>query len=289
VGSSGCRFYVPQIGEERRSRAELESELRGATSRGEVEVVYQPEFDLRTGKLMRFEALSRWHHPRFGPVSPARFIPVAEDSGHIIHLGEWVLRAACRRAAAWNAELAYPPVGVAVNVSTVQFLKDGFVELVMSVLRDTGLNPSLLQLELTESVVIPGFEATSASMTRLRDAGVSLAIDDFGTGYSSLSYLRRLPFDGLKIDRSFVRDLDSDPTALDMVQSLLSLAHNFSMRVVVEGVETETQLRSLQQIGCDEVQGFLLGRPDNTPERYFRHQNGLATSADDRTVLHSVP
>ncbi|HYO79990.1 MAG TPA: EAL domain-containing protein [Bryobacteraceae bacterium] len=285
LGSKRWLYYSPQHSAARRDRVEIESALRGATGRGEVEVVYQPEFDLRTGQLVRFEALSRWYHPQFGPVSPARFIPVAEDSGLIVRLGAWVLETACHRAARWNAELAYPPVGVGVNVSTIQFLQEDFVDVVLRVLDKTGLDPALLQLELTESIAMPGFESCLGAMTRLRTAGVSLALDDFGTGYSSLSYLRRLPFDVLKIDRSFVRDLETDPTALAMLQSLLALAHNFSMQVVVEGVETTDQLRVLQQIGCDEVQGYLLGRPGGDPERYLIEPS--STLKDDTLARRS--
>jgi diguanylate cyclase (GGDEF)-like protein len=264
-GKNQIRCFTAELGFSLRERLSLESQLRGAVARGEIHLHYQPEFDLRSHRLTRFEALARWTHPVLGKIPPGKFIPVAEDSGQIIALGAFVLRQACIEAVRWQAVAPYP-VDVAVNVSSLQFARASFVEEVAQVLKETGLAPGLLQIELTESIMLTGAERAAATMTRLRSLGISLAIDDFGTGYSCLSYLPRLPFDTLKIDRSFVHELTTRPGAKDIVSFLIALAHGLHMQVVVEGVETIEQLEIIQILNGNEVQGFLMGRPIANPQ-----------------------
>ncbi|MBS1856285.1 MAG: EAL domain-containing protein [Acidobacteria bacterium] len=278
-GRSRCRVFTPELGRALRERVQLEGELRGASERGEIVVHYQPEYDLRDGRLSGFEALARWKHPRHGMVPPDRFIPVAEENGLIVPIGMRVLEEACRHAVAWQRP-GCPPLQVAVNVSSVQFFRDDFVDRVLETMERTGLAPDLLQLELTESVVLAGFDGPAAKMARLRDCGVSLVVDDFGTGYSSLSYLTRLPFQGMKIDRSFVRNLHEAAESRAMIQSLVALAHNLNLTVVVEGVERPEELAAVRTLGCDTVQGYLLGRPSADPTRHLEGERRLLLPAE---------
>jgi EAL domain-containing protein (putative c-di-GMP-specific phosphodiesterase class I) len=247
-----------------RERLSLENQLRDALAQGDIQAHYQPEFDVVSGRLVRFEALARWTHPTLGAIPPDKFIPVAEESGLIVPLGAYVLEQACGEAVKWQTIAPYP-VQVAVNVSSIQFGRDKFVEEVVEILNRTGLRPDLLQLELTESVMLSGVQHSAETMKRLKGLGVSFAIDDFGTGYSCLSYLPSLPFDALKIDRSFVRDCHLQPERKMLVQSLISLAHNIGLRVVVEGVENAQQFDLIGKLGGNEIQGYLLGRPIPDP------------------------
>jgi diguanylate cyclase len=263
-GKNQACYFTTEVGSNVRERLNLETELRGAIARGEISVHYQPEFDVASKRLVRFEALARWTHPTLGVVSPDQFIPVAEESGLIVSLGSYILESACMEAVKWQDTAPYP-IQVAVNVSSVQFSRERFVEDVTSILELTGLKPELLQLELTESVMLTGVHRSAETMKRLRALGVSLAIDDFGTGYSCLSYLPALPFDALKIDRSFVKDLGHRHESTAMIHSLVALAHNIGMRVIVEGVEKEEQLELIQKYGGNEIQGYLMGRPTADP------------------------
>jgi diguanylate cyclase (GGDEF)-like protein len=273
-GKNRYKVFNAEFGDVVRKRLELENQLRGAAERGEFAVHYQPEFDLITRRLLRFEALARWRHPRLGMISPTRFIPIAEETGLICPIGLWVLEQACTEAVRWQG-ISQEPVQVAVNVSAVQFTRDDFVGTVANVLMRTGLAPNLLQLELTESVLLPGIEEATQKMSELRSLGVGMVADDFGTGYSTLSYLPRLPFDSLKIDRSFLQSCSSRESRAVM-HSLVSLAHGLDMKVIIEGVETQEQLTLVQEIGCDQVQGFLFGRPTADPDPYLlREQNPL--------------
>jgi EAL domain-containing protein (putative c-di-GMP-specific phosphodiesterase class I) len=256
--------FTPEIGTLVRERLNLENQLRAALARGEIKLHYQPEFDLQSNRLMRFEALARWTHATLGVISPARFIPVAEESGLIVPLCAYTMETACAEAVKWQGLAPYP-IQVAVNVSSMQFRREQFVEEVVEVLNRTGLQPELLQLELTESVMLSGMHRTLETMKRLRGLGVSLAIDDFGTGYSCLSYLRSLPFEPLKIDRSFILELGLKPESEAMVRSLITLAKNIGMRVIVEGVERSEQLELIKSFGAHEVQGYLTGRPAPDP------------------------
>ena len=238
-----------------RRRKEMERDLRRALSENRFEVHFQPMVALRPQRISGAEALARWLHPTHGLVAPAEFIPLAESAGLIGELGAWVLRAACARAAKWNG------LCLAVNLSPEQVRRPGLVELVTSVLAETGLPPSRLELEITESILLQETATTVTTLGRLRDLGVGIALDDFGTGYSSLSYLRRFPFSKIKVDRSFVAGMATDPGAAAIVQAVATLGRSLNIRVNAEGVETEDQLSMLSAMGCREVQGFLFGRP----------------------------
>jgi len=263
-GKNRAVHFGDGLGSAARERLTLEGELRRAIENGEIEVHYQPEFELNTNTIVRFEALARWTHPKMGRIPPLSFIPVAEESGLIVPLGAYVMERACADATTWQRR-ANRPVQVAVNVSSVQFARDTFLEEVEETLRRTGLQPSLLQLELTESATLTGLERAADLMRRLTGRGIGIAMDDFGTGYSCLSYLPKLSFDALKLDRSFVNELAVRPETRAFVQSILSMAHNLHMKVIVEGIETRDQLELMRSLGTDEAQGFLLGRPTANP------------------------
>jgi EAL domain-containing protein (putative c-di-GMP-specific phosphodiesterase class I) len=263
-GKNRMVYFSEELGTSVRERLDLETQLRSALANGEIAVWYQPEFDVANERLIRFEALARWRHPVLGMIPPSKFIPIAEETGLIVPLGRYVMEAACREAVRWQSA-DRPPVQVAVNVSSLQLTRDNFVEEVSAILAKTELSPSLLQIELTESVMLSGAEAAAETMHRLAALGVSLAIDDFGTGYSCLSYLPQLPFDALKIDRSFVSDLGTRSETEALVHSLVILAHKLGMRVIAEGIETEKQMERIVEIGTNEVQGYLLGKPTPDP------------------------
>jgi EAL domain-containing protein (putative c-di-GMP-specific phosphodiesterase class I) len=258
-GRSSCQFFTPDLGAAALERLEIETALRRAIDHGELALSYQPQAEL-SGKLAGLEALLVWNHPKLGIIPPLQFIPIAEESGLIVPLGSWVLTEACRQNSAW-VRRGYQVVKVAVNVSPMQFARADFVEMVAQALSQSGLHPSLLELELTESVVMRDVEESARQMERLRALGVSISIDDFGTGYSSLSYLRRLPIDTLKIDRSFLKELESDDTTLPLVQAIISVAHSLRLTVVAEGVENQKQLDALRSVGCDKIQGFFVRGP----------------------------
>jgi EAL domain-containing protein (putative c-di-GMP-specific phosphodiesterase class I) len=263
-GKNRLMYFTPEIGSLFHERMSLENQLRGAVQRNEIYVHYQPEFELAGNRLLRFEALARWTNPALGEIPPAKFIPIAEESGLIVSLGAFIMEQACIEAVKWQGILSYP-IQVAVNVSSIQFRRRGFVEEVSSILEQTGLPPELLQIELTESVMMQSTEYSNEVMNRLHALGISLAIDDFGTGYSCLSYLPSLPFDFLKIDSSFVRGLGIQPESESMIRTLIMLAHNIGMRVIVEGVETREQLELLRTLEADEVQGYFMGYPSANP------------------------
>lgn len=257
-GKNSAVEFHPAMTVEARKRVRLEMELRSAIETDAFDLAYQPQFDCRTGMLVGAEALLRWTHPADGPISPVEFIPIAEESGLIVALGQWVLRRACRDAARWNARSA-ASIPVAVNVSAHQLRHSRFTDDVRSALEQSGLAAGQLELELTESQLMANMEAGVEATRRLRAAGVRLALDDFGTGYSSLSYLQSFPVNSLKIDRSFVRPLPD--SGQPIVTAIISMAHSFGIAVVAEGVEMPDQLEWLVEAGCDVVQGFLTGRP----------------------------
>jgi diguanylate cyclase (GGDEF)-like protein len=258
-GRNRRQFFNPAINVTVRERLELENCLRRALGRGELALHYQPEISLVSGEILRYEALLRWNSPSLGTVPPVKFIPIAEETGLIVPIGTWVLEEACRHAGRlFDSGSA---AGVAVNVSSVQFSRPDFIDTVRAALETTGLAPSLLELELTESVVMKGPEDVAEKVAWLRHIGVSISIDDFGTGYSSLSYLQTLRVDNLKIDRSFIGNIPADAHALSLTQALVSLAHGLGMQVVVEGVETWQQLDAVKKMGCDLAQGYFIGRP----------------------------
>ena len=279
-GKNRAVHFSPELGLMARERLTLESELRGAIGRGEIYVDYQPEFSISSGRLVRFEALARWRHPNLGEIPPATFIPVAEESGLIYALGEFVMEQACRECLEWQ-KMSSANIQVAVNVSALQFTSEMFVEEVETILKRTGLSPALLQIELTESVMIGSLDHSAQKMKRLRSLGVTLAIDDFGTGYSCFGYLPELPFSALKIDRTFVCNLQSSSEVSTMIRSMIELGKNMGLRVIVEGIEDVAQLETVAEMGADDVQGYLLGRPSSTPRvQYAEHLFGRRTSLD---------
>jgi predicted signal transduction protein with EAL and GGDEF domain len=240
----------------------LERDLRGALENKEFEVFYQPIVDLLDNHVVKFEALVRWRHPELGLVQPGAFIPVAEESGLIVPMGEWVMREACRQAQEWNLGLAVSdPVGICVNISPKQFGTENLVQRVREILAETGLEPHLLKLEVTENLTMKDAGRTTQIMHELSAVGASLSLDDFGTGYSSLSYLKRFPIRTLKIDRSFVADMERSKESCDIVQTVIALGHRLGLRVVAEGIETEAQRKLLKAFRCDMGQGYLFSRP----------------------------
>ncbi|HUS07093.1 MAG TPA: EAL domain-containing protein [Bryobacteraceae bacterium] len=240
-------------------RLEMENYLRRALDNDEFQIHYQPQVELN-GKLAGLEVLLVWDHPKMGRVSPGQFIPIAEESGMILPIGFWVLRKACEQAAQWQRD-GYEPVRIAVNVSALQFGQSDFVNTVAEILSETGLAAGWLELELTESLVMRDVEQSVKRMSELRSLGIRITIDDFGTGYSSLSYLRRLPADALKIDQSFLREIELGPGSLPLIQTIVILAHNMGLSVTAEGVETTRQLELIREAGCDEAQGHYFGSP----------------------------
>jgi EAL domain-containing protein (putative c-di-GMP-specific phosphodiesterase class I) len=247
----------------------MEWMMRRALAEQEFALSYQPEISLESGRVVRREALLRWN-PRSGdPIPPAIFIPIAEQTRLILPLGDWVLAEACRTASDWqNGE--NQGVGVAVNVSALQLNRRDFTASVEAALEDAGLPGTLLELEMTESALMSNFEKTIREISNMRRMGVSVMIDDFGVGYSSLSYLKELPVSGVKLDRSFLRDLEENPNTLPLLRSIVSLAHGLHMRVTVEGVETQHQLDEVRKLGVDAVQGYLLGKPQAEASRAVR-------------------
>jgi diguanylate cyclase (GGDEF)-like protein len=255
-GRNGFRFFEPEMDAKMRLRRNLEADLRKALTQGEFELFYQPVINLRKNEISGLEALLRWRHPERGMISPAEFIPLAEEIGLIIPLGEWVLRKACAEAARWSTA-----VTVAVNLSAVQFKSKNLVATVVSALAASRLPPTRLELEITETVLMQDNEATIDVLHQFRDLGVRISMDDFGTGYSSLSYLRRFPFDKIKIDQSFVRDLARSGDSLSIVRAVTGLGSSLGMATTAEGVETPEQLSLLRAEGCTEVQGYVFSPP----------------------------
>jgi diguanylate cyclase (GGDEF)-like protein len=252
----------------------LESQLRAALDHKELFLLYQPKIALKDGSVAGLEVLLRWRHPTYGLISPAEFIPVAEEAGLIVEIGEWVLRSAVDQCRAWRAE-GVPAMPVAVNLSALQFQRSDIVGTVGAVVRDAGLEPGALELELTESMSIESPERSAELMGRLRQLGVTLSIDDFGTGYSSLSYLKRLPVDKLKIDRSFVQDMHQSAESLAMVKAIIAMAHSLRLEVIAEGVELQQQVDALRRLGCDQIQGFYYSQPLGAEDcaAYLRRQS----------------
>jgi diguanylate cyclase (GGDEF)-like protein len=255
-GKGTYRFFEPDMDARMHARRALELDLRKALAGGEMELHYQPIIDLAHDVITGFEALLRWNHPRYGKISPADFIPLAEETGLIVPVGEWVFRQACADAATWPGH-----VKVAVNVSPAQFKHEGLVAAIFSALSAANLAPDRLEVEITESVLLHNSEATLAMLHQLRGLGVRVSMDDFGTGYSSLSYLRSFPFDKIKIDQTFIRDIDASKESVAIVQAVTSLGATLGMTTTAEGVETAAQLEYLRGHGCDEVQGYYYSRP----------------------------
>jgi predicted signal transduction protein with EAL and GGDEF domain len=263
-GRGVYRLFEPAMRVEAQDRRMMERDIRFAIARDELKLVYQPQSSVNTGEVIGFEALIRWRHPQRGEVPPDVFIPVAEENGAILQIGEWVLRTACREAMTWTQ-----PLTVAVNVSAVQLHSSSFPQLVHEVLFQTGLRPQRLELEITETALIRDLGRALVTLRQLKALGVRIAMDDFGTGYSSLSNLRAFPFDKIKIDKSFVRSIDSNSDAATIVRAVLGLGRGLGLPVLAEGVETQGELSFLNTESCDEAQGWLIGRPASIDN--FRH------------------
>jgi len=259
MGKNTYCFFDKQMNDDAIEHLHLRNGLSRAVERGEFMLHYQPQIDLASGAVIGAEALIRWRHPMLGMVSPQRFIPVAEDTGLIVSIGEWVIREACRQAVIWKAEGF--PIVVAVNLSAVQFKRGDVEKTIVSALQESGLDPSLLELEVTESILIRDTEHVLALVTRLKAMGIKLSIDDFGTGYSSLSYLKRFRVDQLKIDQSFIRDLATNQEDAAIVLAVIQMARSLGLRTIAEGVEEEVQLNYLRTQGCDAAQGYHFARP----------------------------
>jgi diguanylate cyclase len=279
-GRNRVSMYEPRLREAQVARLRMQADLRLALERGELRLHYQPQVDTRSGGLRGAEALLRWNHPEHGPVSPAAFIPVAEECGLIVDIGRWVLAEACRQAAVWRAQ-GHGDLRIAVNVSVRQTRDDRLTEYIDSVLADTGMPAGCLELEITENVLMEEADLAIALLARLRARGLHLAIDDFGTGYSSMAYLKRLPIDKLKIDMGFVRAIPGDGEAI--TTAILAMAKQLGLGVVAEGVETQAQHRFLDAAGCDQLQGYRFDPglpPDVFAERWLRPGRAAVTAAD---------
>lgn len=264
IGPDDFCFFADDLNQRAREHQSIESGIRLALDRKEFVLHYQPKFNLKTGQIVGAEALIRWFKPGHGWVYPSEFIPVAEDCGLIVPLSKWVLREACRQTGAWQAA-GLPPIRVSVNISAIDFRQKGFLDGVCSVLQETGVNPYLLELEITEGVLMQNANATIQILHALKDLGIRLAIDDFGTGYSSLSYLRRFPIDVLKIDQSFVRDLNTDSNDAALVSAIISLGKSLKLNIIAEGIETQEQLDFLRAHHCEEGQGYFFSRAVEAP------------------------
>ncbi len=279
-GRNNYQFYTESMNAATVERFIIENQLRKALSRNEFQVYYQPQVNITNGDIVGTEALVRWMHPDRGLLFPETFIPLAEETSLIVPIGEWILQAACLQNLALQATGSVS-LSMAVNISSIQLRQKNFVETVIRTIHDVGLNPCCLQLELTESIIMENIETNINTLHELRDYGLRLSIDDFGTGYSSLSYLKRLPVNTLKIDRSFVKDIERDPDSTAIVKAIIALAHNLNLQVTAEGVETEQQLAFLQKYRCDYIQGYLFCKPLPANEliQFFREGRWLNVKA----------
>jgi EAL domain-containing protein (putative c-di-GMP-specific phosphodiesterase class I) len=256
AGGNTHQFFKPEMEEWLVARRELKVDLTAALSNNEFEIEYQPVVNLRSGAVSSLEALLRWRHPRKGLIPPSEFIPLAEENGLIVPIGDWVLNQACREAMKWPAS-----IGVAVNISSTQFHNQMLVFRVADALAKSRLSPHRLELEITETVLLRGSEGNLRSLRDLRQLGVTVALDDFGTGYSSLGYLQLFPFDRIKFDRSFVAEVTTRSETKILVRAVIELGHSLKMRITAEGVETQAQFDRISAKGCDEAQGFLISKP----------------------------
>jgi len=253
-------FYVEQMDEKARELLSMENGMRTAVENGEIFLVFQPKVDVQTNAILGAEALVRWMHPEFGLISPVNFIPLAEDTGMIVSIGEWVLRESCRAAQEWR-DMGYSEFKIAVNVSIRQLHELDFISIVQDALEDSGLPAESLIIELTENMIMENAETNIVKLRQLKALGVKISIDDFGTGYSSLSYLQRFPLDQLKIDRSFIKEIQSAEDRMPIIKAVISLAHDLGLAVVAEGVETDHQLEHIRALDCEEYQGYYCSKP----------------------------
>ncbi|MFN3927260.1 MAG: EAL domain-containing protein [Pseudanabaenaceae cyanobacterium] len=281
-GGSNCQLYKPKMHENTFQKLALENRLRKAIEHEELCLYYQPVVNTNLSKIIGAEALLRWQHPTFGMLPPGQFIPLAEETGLIVPIGYWLLRQACLQSLEWQ-KLGYPPLRLGVNLSLRQFQQADFVEQLVGILQEINFDPTQLDLELTESIMMDNVQESITKLKKLRDLGIHLSLDDFGTGYSSLSYLKSLPLDNLKIDRSFIMDITQSPSDQAIVISIITLAKNLKLQVVAEGVETVKQLKFLRTINCHLMQGYLFGQP-LPPTEFINHldQNSIANLVYDQ-------
>jgi len=259
-GRTNIQFYTQEMNARSLQRLVMENNLRRALERNELAIHYQPQANLKSGHVIGVEALLRWNHPEFGFISPAEFIPLAEETGLIIPIGEWVLKTACAQFKCWQNE-KLPVKSVSVNLSALQFTQGNFLSLIANILQESRLAASCLELEITESLIMNDVDKSIKILDELKAMGIQLAIDDFGTGYSSLNYLNRFPLTRIKIDQSFVRDITTNADADAITKAVISMGHSLKLKVIAEGVETREQVNFLKTELCDEVQGYYLGRP----------------------------
>ena len=284
-GRNNFQFYTNELNNKVVARMAMEKHLRRALERNEFVLHYQPQVDLRSGRITGMEALIRWNSPELGFVPPDNFIYLAEETGLIVPIGEWVIRTACAQNKAWQ-DAGLTPLVMAINLSPRQFRQEGLAESIAAIVQDTGLEPRYLELEIIESLVMHDVDSALAILRKLKELGALLTMDDFGTGYSSLSYLKRFPFGKMKIDKSFVRDITSDPDSAAITRAIITMAHSLNLKVIAEGIETEGQLGYLRSQSCDEMQGFYFSRPVTAPEfeKLLREKRQLEIMTDsDRT------
>ncbi len=261
-GKNNFQFYKHTMNADAGEKLTFESNLRKALEKQEFLVYYQPRMDIQTGKIIGTEALVRWKHPERGLVNPSEFIPLAEETGIIIPMGEWILKTACEQSKSWQGlSSLHTNIVVSVNLSGQQFRQESLIKVVEKILNDSSLNPECLELEITESVIMKNAQTTVTMLHKLKNMGVKLSMDDFGTGYSSFSYLKQFPLDIIKIDRSFIKNITEDKNEAAIVKAIIVMAHTLQLKVIAEGVETEQQMEFLREQGCDEIQGYLLSIP----------------------------
>jgi EAL domain-containing protein (putative c-di-GMP-specific phosphodiesterase class I) len=277
-GRNNYQFFTREMNERAHKRVQMEGALRKAIERCEFTLYYQPKADLVTGKICGFEALLRWMQPGKGLISPVEFIPVLEDTGMIVPVGEWILGEACRQVTRWRAAGLTPPP-VAVNLSARQFQEEELEASLRNILAGEGGDPQSIQFEITESVLMANPEGAARTLSALRETGFRVSIDDFGTGYSSLAYLKRFPIDALKIDRAFVRDVTTSADDASIALAIIGLAHSLKLKVIAEGVETPEQVNFLREHGCDEIQGFFFARPLTADDATTAQTSGLQLQA----------
>ncbi|MCT7972700.1 EAL domain-containing response regulator [Laspinema olomoucense] len=285
LGGNQYQSYTPTLHSESLDDLTLETSLRYAVERQELQLYYQPIVGLEEGNIVGAEALVRWHHPQQGMIPPVKFIPLAEQTGLISAIGEWVLQTACNQTKSWQAE-GLPPVRVAVNLSFRQFNQVDLSERLVRILDNSGLDPRYLELELTESILVQNVELTICKLKELKSMGVKISLDDFGTGYSSLSYLQQFPFDLLKIDRCFVQDINTNATNAALTHAIIQMAHSLNLKVIAEGVETSEELAVLYENKCDNIQGYLFSRPVKAEEFKQMLQEGKRLDFQPERVRH---
>ncbi|MCT7955760.1 EAL domain-containing response regulator [Laspinema palackyanum] len=285
LGGNQSQSYTPTLQGESLDDLTLETSLRYAVERQELQLYYQPIVGLQNGRIVGAEALVRWHHPQQGMISPVKFIPLAEQTGLIAPIGEWVLQTACNQTKSWQSE-GLPPVRVAVNLSFRQFNQVDLSERLVRILDQSGLDPSYLELELTESILVQNVELTIAKLKELKSMGVQISLDDFGTGYSSLSYLQQFPFDLLKIDRCFVQDINTNSTNAALTNAIIQMAHSLNLKVIAEGVETPEELAVLYENKCDNIQGYLFSRPVKAEEFKRMLKEGKRLEGQPQSLPH---